>query len=492
MSLDRPIDNSRRKAAARLNPDQRAEFGQFMTPSGIADFMASLFMKWPKNVTLLDPGAGVGSLSEAFAEQFIKKAAPSSLLKVSAFELETLLIGYLEEHLLALEAKIAGAGHRFRSEVVKRDFIRDAAFASGFGASQYTHVIMNPPYKKINSDSEYRKLLRLIGVETGNLYTAFLALGVALTQTGGEIVAIVPRSFCNGVYFRPFRKWLLERAALTHIHVFESRKGAFKEDSVLQENIIIHLERGASQKSVTISDSHDPSFADYQERSLPFAEIVKPGDPERFIHIPTLDCIGHAPLFAHGLSELGLDVATGPVVDFRLRDHCRAMPVHNTVPLLYAHHFSGGKFQWPREHKKPNAILVNEITKKWLMPGGWYTITRRFSAKEERRRVVAYVMDPTNLPYEFYGFENHLNVIHSGKRGIDPDLARGLAVFLNSTLLDEYFRTFSGHTQVNATDLRSMKFPSEQTLLRFGKWANTQSELTQIQIDRFVESSNDN
>ena len=54
------------------------------------------------------------------------------------------------------------------------------------------------------------------------------------------------------------------------------------------------------------------------------------------------------------------------------------------------------------------------------------------------------------------GFENHLNYFHKKGRGIDMPLARGLAAFLNSTLVDAYFRQFNGHTQVNATDLRSL------------------------------------
>ena len=33
-------------------------------------------------------------------------------------------------------------------------------------------------------------------------------------------------------------------------------------------------------------------------------------------------------------------------------------------------------------------------------------------------------------------------------------------MWLNSSLVDEFFRTFSGHTHVNATDLRTMRFPS--------------------------------
>jgi hypothetical protein len=70
------------------------------------------------------------------------------------------------------------------------------------------------------------------------------------------------------------------------------------------------------------------------------------------------------------------------------------------------------------------------------------------------------------------GFENHLNVFHVKRAGLPKNLATGLAVFLNSAAVDESFRRFNGHTQVNATDLRMMRYPSRQALLRLGKWAN--------------------
>ena len=62
-------------------------------------------------------------------------------------------------------------------------------------------------------------------------------------------------------------------------------------------------------------------------------------------------------------------------------------------------------------------------------------------------------------------------------------LAHGLAVFLNTTVVDEHFRRFNGHTQVNATDLKTMKFPSRDALIQLGAWAIEQGTLTQEQID---------
>lgn len=62
-------------------------------------------------------------------------------------------------------------------------------------------------------------------------------------------------------------------------------------------------------------------------------------------------------------------------------------------------------------------------------------------------------------------------------------LACGLAVFLNTTAVDEHFQRFNGHTQVNATDLKLMKYLSRDTLTELGKWALQQGTLTQEQID---------
>lgn len=81
---------------------------------------------------------------------------------------------------------------------------------------------------------------------------------------------------------------------------------------------------------------------------------------------------------------------------------------------------------------------------------------------------------------------DHLNLFHENKSGLPQALARGLTVFLNSTMVDNNFRRFSGHAQVNATDLKQMKYPSRATLIEPGEWAMQQSELTQILIDKQV------
>jgi hypothetical protein len=333
--------------------------------------------------------------------------------------------------------------------------------------------------------------LRRVGIETVNLYSAFVALAIALMAPGGRIVAIIPRSFCNGPYYRSFREFILEQCAIRHIHLFGSRNKAFRDDEVLQENIIIAFDRGGRQGMVTISTSTDDTFSDLETHDHSFDRIVLPDDPESFIHIPTSSerqGFELPSVVRYTLSDLSLTVSTGPVVDFRLKAHLRDNPESGTVPLLYPTHFSGYETIWPLPGiKKPNAIERNAETEKWLYPNGFYCVVRRFSSKEEKRRIVASVVDPKAFAdASLLGFENHLNVFHENKRGMPEPLAWGLAVFLNTTAIDDFFRRFNGHTQVNATDLRTMKYPNRETLIELGKWSMQQKELTQSAIDEKV------
>jgi adenine-specific DNA-methyltransferase len=72
---------------------------------------------------------------------------------------------------------------------------------------------------------------------------------------------------------------------------------------------------------------------------------------------------------------------------------------------------------------------------------------------------------------EVIGFENHLNVFHENKKGLSEPLAKGLTLYLNTSCVDDHFRLYSGHTQVNATDLKLMKYPSRENLITIGQWA---------------------
>jgi adenine-specific DNA-methyltransferase len=481
-------EKNRLNVSKRTEAKKKSQLGQYLTPATTASFMAGLFPDSSGECRLLDAGAGIGSLSSAFLERCSTGNLNFQSIRLKAYEIDDVIHGELQNSLSPYNAI-----PQFSYEIIGDDFIESAVNAIQFREYNFTHAILNPPYKKIGSYSRERLLLRDVAIETVNLYSAFVALAIALAAPGGQIVAIIPRSFCNGPYYRPFRDFLLYYAAIRHIHLFDSRSKAFRDDAVLQENIIIRLERDGRVGPVTVSTSTDDTFSDLVTNEYPFDRIVFPDDRERFIHVPTSrqnDAARFSPAISCQLSDLGIQVSTGPVVDFRMKEHLRAMPEADTVPLLYPGHFSGIRSRWPiAGMKKPNAIVRNPDTEKWLYQNAFYCVVRRFSSKEEKRRIVASVVEPDAFgDAAMLGFENHLNLFHENKRGLSEALARGLAVYLNTSAVDEHFRSFNGHTQVNATDLRQIRYPSRDALVALGKWVMQQDELEESAIEARIKA----
>ena len=439
--------------------------------------MASLFRSVKPIYRMIDAGAGVGSLTAAWVAEICSRNEKPEELRVTAYETDPLLAEYLCSTLELCAAECREHRIAFSFDIRQGDFIEAAAGTLSTSLlskpGEYDCAIMNPPYRKINSGSETRLMLRCAGIETSNLYTAFLALVCRMLVEGGELVAITPRSFCNGPYFRPFREEFLREMALRRIHVFESRNCAFKGDDVLQENVILHAIRGADSGDVAISTSAGPDGEMKTERRVSYDQVVHPEDPDEFIHIvadgTSHRAAEHVADLPASLADLGLTVSTGRVVEFRAKPHLRNGSEEGTVPLIYPVHFLEGHVAWPKPgSRKPNAIVASAETAELLVPAGTYVLVKRFSSKEERRRIMAALYDPQRMPSALVGFENHLNYYHGHGSGMSKDLAKGLVVFLNSTLTDSYFRSFNGHTQVNATDLRSLRYPSREALERLG------------------------
>lgn len=492
VSLVDRVDFFRIDAFRKLNPDSRSKLGQYPTPPPVARFMASMFQAKPASINLLDAGAGVGSLTAAFVEDICNRDRLPVQITATAFEIEPSLAAVLPTTLTMCADECKAAGIRFHSELHQGDFIRGGLtqLLDGlFTAKPYNCVIMNPPYSKIGSTSEVRRLLREVGIETGNLYTAFLAIAIKLLADGGELVAITPRSFCNGPYFKPFRKLLLETMAIQRVHSFESRDIAFQDDNVLQENVILHaIKKKSKPRTVLITSSNSPVDPDVTIREVDYSEVVKSDDPDSFIHIVADEFGKHVALemgkLTNSLADIGLEVSTGRVVDFRATAFLRKTARKGTVPLIYPVNLVNGFVDWPRETTKPQAIWDSPGTASLLVPSNTYVLVKRFSAKEEKRRIVAAVYSSTHAAN--VGFENHLNYFHESGQGLPSTLAKGLTLFLNSTLADSYFRQFNGHTQVNATDLRSLKYPSRSQLMNLGAKI-TDRFPEQAQLDRLVE-----
>src|SRR5690606_21153396 len=116
--------------------------------------------------------------------------------------------------------------------------------------------------------------------------------------------------------------------------------------------------------------------------------------PELFVHIPGKDqnVLLKSSKAINTLGDLGIQVSTGPVVDFRMKTQLYKRRVEGAVPLIYPVNFEAEGLNWPKPNKKNHLIAVNKDTSNSLFPAGYYTLVKRFTSKEESRRVVSRVI----------------------------------------------------------------------------------------------------
>jgi adenine-specific DNA-methyltransferase len=469
------LTKEKRKAGHQASVvGNKTRYAQYFTPRGVANFMVGMFARTQSaQASVLDPGAGEGILGLSLMEDL-----QGNGIQVSATMVE------IDEHIFQVLKRGIGQGtDNTVINLVNGDFTKEA-FGLFCEGKRFSHVIMNPPYFKLQREGEASDYLLSRGVSVTNIYAAFMWLGLMLLEDGGQLVAIVPRSFCNGPYFLKFREFVAQNVSIEATHTFSSRDKVFSKDSVLQENVIVHFAKKQQSDTVKVTYSSDQGFCDVRQATFGFDTIMDKGDANLTIGIPPYRTVARLNDYAcHSLKDTGLWVSTGPVVDFRSKESISGENIEGSVPLLYPAHMKDGEIDWPidklskrGQYYSPQPGLLDGAgplycgDKNVSPSAGFYVVVRRFSSKEEKRRIYAAVVDSSQYAGGL-AFENHLNYFHVKKHGFDKDLAYGLSAYLNSSVLDEHFRTFSGHTQVNATDLRNIPYPSESQLRQIGRLA---------------------
>ena len=283
-----------------------------------------------------------------------------------------------------------------------------------------------------------------------------------------------------------FRDRFLTQMNIQQIHLFDSRTEQFSSDRVLQENVIMQAIKDPGQNP-TICISHSNSPTEKMFKTMVNVNDVIHRDSMKIIHIPgkssTSRLVESLPCT---LADIGLGVSTGKVVDFRTSENLRYECDVSTVPLVRPFNISSGIIKFPVHHKHPGYIVVNKGTENLLVPNGIYVLVKRFTTKEEKKRLVASVWNANTSSY--VGFENRINYFHRAGGWIDRSTAYGLWAYLNSTVLDSYFREFGGNTQVNATDLRHVRYPSQEQLVTLGNLVSYMESVDQRRIDETCES----
>jgi adenine-specific DNA-methyltransferase len=506
----RPVSYADTAGAAYVDvvsAEHRKSHGLYLTPPEVADFMASLAMSRREVVKLLDPAAGAGILVCAMVEALVQRPDAPNRIEVTAYEIDPKLAQVLTTVLKRLKAWAAPYDVEVVTTIENRDFVLVCASAleteAGLfprlaSADSFDVVIANPPYFKLNKADPRAQAAAAVVHGQPNIYGLFMAIAAAALKPGGELIFITPRSFASGPYFRRFREHFFACIRPELVHVFASRKDAFGRDAVLQENVIL---KGIRQDGwphrntpeiMGISSSHGLSDLDGQvPRSVRLEDVLDMRSRDKVLKLPTCiedeDLVRLVESWTGSLDAYGLRISTGPVVPFRATELIeKAGDVPGThVPLLWMNHVRGMQVTWPLGRHKPEYMAHSMAAQPLLVPNANYVLMRRFSAKEEARRLVAAPYLARAFAVPMVGLENHLNYVYRPKGQLSEHEAIGLAALFNSALLDGYFRISNGNTQVSATELRTMPLPSLAVITALGQRVQREQP-TQEALDALV------
>ncbi|MDY0095828.1 MAG: Eco57I restriction-modification methylase domain-containing protein [Candidatus Vecturithrix sp.] len=459
--------------------------GQFFTPPSIARFMAEQITLHDPVISLLDPGAGAGILTAAVCERLLAEETPFHI-HAHLFENDPDILPVLKENMAYIKSVFQGTPHSLTLDIFSDDFIEtNACFFDEqnlFGATtrspQYDVIISNPPYFKLSKTDHQSYLMRQIVHGQPNIYMLFMALSAALLKEHGQMVFITPRSYCSGLYFKRFRNWFLQRIRPVFFHLFESRSKTFKQQ-VLQETVILKAVKQAENPShITISTSKDAELQNFYTIYPAYNTVVRSADDDSMIHLPSneldLEIVDIIRSWNETFFHLGFRISTGPVVSFRATEYLTEKKSYDgvhRVPLLWMNHLQDFSVQFPVIRlKKPQTMLKTEASSKLLIKNQYYVFVKRFSSKEQKRRLYASYYSPVLLDHtDYFGLENHVNYIWKPVQGLSQEESLGIMALLNSSLFDSYFRVMNGHTQVNASEILHMPFPSYEAILNLGK-----------------------
>ena len=456
----------------------RKKYGQFFTSKETARFMAGLYII-PENlskVRILDAGAGSGILSCALLER-LERMASVQTIELTCYENDDNILGLLRENL-----------HTYQ-ENTKKDLDFNHMLGGNPEPEKYDFVIGNPPYMKIPKDAPEATAMPEVCYGAPNLYFIFAAMGLFNLDNEREMVYIIPRSWTSGAYFKRFRQYFLTKGKLEHIHLFVSRNKVFDKEDVLQETIIIKVEKTKQiPEKITITSSQSNNdFDNLTSLTVPYSLVVSGED--YFVYLVTdekeVSVLERLHRFDKTLPDIGLKMKTGLTVDFRNREILRDDAEEGAIPLFYSQHIKHGQVQFPIQ--KEHEYVVTD--QKGLMQDNRnYLFVKRFTAKEERRRLQCGVYLSKNYPqYKKISTQNKINFIDGLITEMSECLVYGLYVIFNSTLYDEYYRILNGSTQVNSTEINAMPVPDLESIQEMGRILMRSKDMSESNCDMILE-----
>ena len=450
-----------------------------------------------------DPACGAGTLLLRPLRQWIARhadvapelAAAAAAAAVGGCDTDPAAVwlgnALLAAELLPLWARVP--------ETVRVPFPQPLRTGDGLSASPSPApeiVILNPPYGRVRLTEDDRERWHHVVYGHANRYGLFLAASAALVAPGGAVSALLPAGWLGGSYFQRLREYLARTAALERITYVTDRSGVFST-GVLQETVVATFRKGAVPRATQC----DRIFLNGAVRHLELGSVAMPrqgGLPWMLPRDPgDRHLIERAEQLPHRLADYGWSTSTGPLVWNRARSWLSAAPRENSMKVIWAADFDGGRLHQDEARDGLRYVTVPAGRARTMVLQRPAILVQRTTAVEQRRRIVAAPLGADDLAA--WGgrvvVENHVNVLTcddsgtgdsgTGDSGTDDSgtglTSRLLVALLRSRALDRVYRCLSGSVAVSAYELGALPLPGPEVLSRW-------RDLPQLELEAAIEA----
>lgn len=468
------------EASAKKHAAVKQKLGQYFTPVEAARMMAGFAenLTTGNYIKILDPGAGIALLSCALIEHIVMETSSrfSQLQEIDlvVFEIDKSIIPYTRLSLNYLKDWTAARGIRLKFALHEIDFIDEYKYViqnnylSGLSEipGQFDIIISNPPYFKLHKDDPRAHAADKILSGHLNIYFIFIYISACLLKNNGELLFLIPRSFCSGNYFKEFRSKLLKLIKLEHIHLFSSKCNLFEQNSVSSEAVIV---RGVKTNESKTIYALDVSYSESLRDKISFNYSYSFDAEKNIIYLPSSQAeknvIDIVTSWKGSLNSLGFRISAGRLLKSKASAFMSGSSEttnNNYAAVLNLNGFSG-------------YIKVCGETKDLLIPDRNYLLLRRYNTKYDDRRIsaAAYIKDSSKDSLNNSGLialdKQLLYAEKSESSSIDKDELPGIAAVLNSRLMDRYIKTAYGDINLSPDEIADLPLPPVEIIKETGR-----------------------
>lgn len=438
------------------------------------------------SISVLEPSAGHGIIVVTTVLHILDNFPYITNIHFDIYEKDKNLFYILQENMQVLmdycKNKI-----NFTYNLINDNFItynKDVWEADNI-KQYYSIILSNPPFLKLNKDSEEAAIMSNIVNGQPNIYTLFMCMCAKLLSPNGYYVLISPRNYLSGQYSKNVRRYLFDRLSLVHIHSFDKRN---LFNLVNQEVIISTFKNQRDLHNVHISHNGKYSFdLDFGKLIFDVANLSiiiprKESDVKLFDQFSA---------FENSLGDLGYKVSVGPVVQFRNTDFIKKdICCDDYAPLLIAKDIQSNNVMnyFYRENTRNTHNKSISYNSKQLIRNSNYLLVRKIAAKDDAELIVTTVLDKNYFNTELLGLDNNLIYFHKVDTTKELTLLEcyGLYCFINSNDFSEYYSLINGTHTINISDFNEIKFPNYETILKLGEKLIKSNDFSKLNCSKIL------